>query len=291
MKKNILVAMAIVAAILLIGVYLWQSHRTNTNTEEIRLSGTIEITSVDISPEIAERVIGINHFEGEPVKKGEPLITLDNNTILSNLRAAQAAEKTAAAQISLTKEQMENARKTLTRFKKLYDQKAIPESKYDDAKTVFKTASDTHVMAMNSLEEVRARIDSLNILLKKTEISSPIDGIILERNVEVGEITYPGEILMIIGDTKKPWARIYIEEPTLPKVNLGQKAFVVTDAYPNKRLEGILRYIANKAEFTPKQIETRQERVRLVFEAKVYINNDEGILKPGLPVDVYLPIK
>ncbi len=289
MKKGISAGIILIAGILTV-LYILYTHN-NSNTEEIRLSGTIEVVDVDISPEMSGRVILLNHIEGDPVRKGEILLKLDSKGIMTELRAAKAVEKTAVARVSIAKEQMGNAKKNFYRYKKLFSKHAISESSYDDIETAFKTASDTYVISLHSLDEVRTRMDSLNVLLEKTEIISPIDGIILEKNVEEGEVVYPGEVLMVIGDITRPWARVYIAEQDIGKIRLGQNAYVVTDAYPDTRFKGVLRYIADKAEFTPKNVETRKERVRLVFEAKVYLENPEGILKPGLPVDTYLPIK
>jgi HlyD family secretion protein len=98
-------------------------------------------------------------------------------------------------------------------------------------------------------------------------------------------------VLMTIGDIRNPWVRVYIGEPDIGKVRIGQKAFVVTDAYPKRQFPGILRYMSSEAEFTPKNVQTRQERVKLVYEAKVYLANEEGILKPGMPADVLLRVE
>jgi HlyD family secretion protein len=122
-------------------------------------------------------------------------------------------------------------------------------------------------------------------------VTSPIDGVILERSVEAGEVVFPGMILMTIGDLSAPWIRVYIGETDIGKVRLGQKALVVTDAYPKREFPGILRYISSEAEFTPKNVQTREERVKLVYEARIYLANEEGILKPGMPADVSLRVE
>ena len=127
--------------------------------------------------------------------------------------------------------------------------------------------------------------------LQKTHIVAPLTGLILERNVEVGEVVSPGMVVMTIGDLQHPWVRIYIGEPDIGRVRIGQEAVVMTDAYPTKEFPATLRYIADEAEFTPKNVQTRQERVKLVYEARVYLSNEEGILKPGMPADVSLRLE
>ncbi|MCD6569320.1 MAG: efflux RND transporter periplasmic adaptor subunit [Deltaproteobacteria bacterium] len=290
MKKKLVFLLILAGVVLLAALYMVMS-RNHTGVGEITLSGTIEVTDVDISPELSAKVVSVGCRGGDRVQKGDMLLQLESEAIRAQLRAAEAAQKTAQSQVSIAKERFENTRKTFRRYANLYRTKAVSESIYDDAFTAYRTASDTYTMAKHSFDEVMARIDSLKITLSKTVISSPMDGMVLERNVDPGEVVYPGQVLMVIGDITKPWARVYIEEPDVARVKLGQIAYVVTDAYPDTRFKGVLRYIADRAEFTPKQVQTRQERVRLVFEAKVYIDNQEGILKPGLPVDVYLPLE
>ena len=178
-----------------------------------------------------------------------------------------------------------------SRSLKLYQAKAISESTFDTAKTAYAIAKDTYEASLHRNEEVQARIETLKLQLAKTQLTSPITGLVLERNVEAGEVVSPGMVLMTIGDLQRPWVRVYIGEPDIGRVRIGQEAVVVTDAYPKRRFSGTLRYIANEAEFTPKNVQTRQERVKLVYEARVYLSNEEGILKPGMPADVSLRVE
>jgi len=104
-------------------------------------------------------------------------------------------------------------------------------------------------------------------------------------------VIFPGIVAMTIGDLRNPWVRVYIGEPDIGKVRIGQQASVDVDAYPKRKFSGILRYIASEAEFTPKNVQTFEERIKLVYEAKVYLSNEEGILKPGMPADVTLRLE
>jgi HlyD family secretion protein len=104
-------------------------------------------------------------------------------------------------------------------------------------------------------------------------------------------VIFPGIVAMTIGDLRSPWVRIYIGEPDIGKVRIGQQASVATDAYPKRQFPGTLRFIASEAEFTPKNVQTREERIKLVYEARVYLSNEEGIFKPGMPADVTLRLE
>jgi HlyD family secretion protein len=287
-KKQVIIPLIILVLLALIVIIYFQTHR---GAETILLSGTVEVTEVEISPELSAKVSTLYHREGDKVEEGDSLLDLDNTELEARLREAEAAEQAAAAQNSLAQAKMANAQRDYDRSLKLYQAKAISESAFDAAETAYEIAKNTYEASLNQLKGVQAQVETLSLQLKKTHLTSPITGLILERNVEVGEVVSPGMVLMTIGDLQRPWVRVYIGEPDIGRVRIGQEAFVKTDAYPTREFPGTLRYIADEAEFTPKNIQTRQERIKLVYEAKVYLTNEEGILKPGMPADVSLRLE
>ena len=287
MRRRLLILFLLVG----VGVLLYRHFQSPKGPQdEIVLSGTVEVTEVDISPEIGGRVVAIHHREGERVKEGELLVELDPEDLMVRLREAEAALGAVEAEISLTRAKMQKAKRDLDRHLPLYRKKAISASRFDAVKTAYEVAKEAHAAALAKYEEVRAKIEVIKVKLQKTKLFSPIEGLILERNVEVGEVVSPGMAILTVGDLSRPWVRVYIGERDLGKVRLGQRVWVVTDAYPEKRFPGTLGYIAHEAEFTPKNIQTPEERVKLVYEGKVYLSNPEGILKPGMPVDCYLSL-
>jgi HlyD family secretion protein len=277
----------ILAVIVFIGVYYGKLK----GSRKIVLSGTVEVTEVEISPELSARVIALHHREGDQVEEGDPLLDLDSSEFEARLREAEAAREAIEAEVSLYRAKMANAQRDYNRNLRLYQAEAISASAFDAARTAYQIAKDTYEASQHRYTEVQARIDTLNLQLEKTHLTAPITGVVLERNVEAGEVVFPGMVLMTIGDTNRPWVRVYIGEPDIGKVRIGQEAFVITDAYPDRKFPGTLRYIANEAEFTPKNVQTREERVKLVYEARVYLSNEEGILKPGMPADVSLRLE
>jgi len=277
----------ILAVIVFIGLY----YRSLKGSQELLLSGTVEVTEVEISPELSAKIITLHNREGDTVEEGGPLLDLDKSELETRLREAEAAQRAIEAEVSLYRAKMTNAQRDYNRSLQLYRAKAISASTFDAAKTAYEIAKDTYTASQYRNQEVQARIETLNLQLQKTHLTSPITGLILERNVEAGEVVFPGMVVMTIGDTRRPWVRVYIGERDIGKVRIGQEAFVTTDAYPRRKFPGTLRYIANEAEFTPKNIQTREERVKLVYEARVYLSNEEGILKPGMPADVSLRLE
>lgn len=266
-------------------------YQARSGPKEILLSGTVEVVEVEISPELSAKVIALHHREGDQVEEGDPLLDLDRSDLEARLREAEAAQQAIEAEVSLHRAKMENARRDYNRNLQLYRAEVVSASTFDAVKTAYQIARDTYQASLYRQKEVQARIETLQLQLQKTRLASPLTGLVLERNVELGEVVFPGMVLMTIGDLWRPWVRVYIGEPDLGKVRIGQEAFVTTDAYPRRRFPGTLRYVADEAEFTPKNVQTRQERVKLVYEARVYLANEEGILKPGMPADVSLRVK
>ena len=288
MKRQIVIPLIIFLLVVIIFFIYYQKYK---GSREILLSGTVEVTEVEISPELSAKIITLHNREGDTVEEGDPLLDLDKSELETRLREAEAAQQAIEAEVSLYRAKMENAQRDYNRSLQLYRAKAISASAFDAAKTAYEIAKDTYTASLYRQQEVQARIETLNLQLGKTHLTSPIAGVVLERNVEAGEVVFPGMVLMTIGDTRRPWVRVYIGEPDIGKVRIGQEAFVTTDAYPKRKFPGTLRYIANEAEFTPKNVQTRQERGKLVYAARVYLSNEEGILKPGMPADVSLHLE
>ena len=118
-----------------------------------------------------------------------------------------------------------------------------------------------------------------------TVIYAPIDGVVLVKSAEAGEVLAAGTTIVTIGDVDHPWLRAYVGETELGRVKLGQKVKLTTDSYANKSYEGTVSFIASDAEFTPKQIQTKEERVKLVYRIKVDVDNSAHELKNNMPVD------
>jgi len=121
--------------------------------------------------------------------------------------------------------------------------------------------------------------------LSDTEIYTPIDGVVLVKAAEPGEVVAAGTTVVTIGDLEHPWLRAYINETDLGRIKLGQKVKLTTDSFPNKVYWGQISYIASEAEFTPKQIQTKEERVKLVYRIKIEVDNKEHELKNNMPID------
>ncbi|MDD5543950.1 MAG: efflux RND transporter periplasmic adaptor subunit [Acidobacteriia bacterium] len=148
------------------------------------------------------------------------------------------------------------------------------------------------------IEQARARADEAHqaLAIAQTQLgyatlTSPFAGVVLSKNVESGEFVSPGTPVITIADLKNVWLRAYINESDLGRVKLGQRVFLTTDTYPGKKYEGKISFISSQAEFTPKNVQTEKERVKLVYRIKVDVENPNMELKPGMPADADIELR
>jgi HlyD family secretion protein len=135
------------------------------------------------------------------------------------------------------------------------------------------------------IDRTRAQLAVIDSQLGDTAVVSPIDGVVLVKSAETGEVLAAGASVLKLGDLDRPWLRGYIGERDLGRVKLGQKVRLKTDSYPHKDYWGRVSFIASEAEFTPKQIQTPEERVKLVYRVKIEVDNRHRELKSNMPVD------
>jgi membrane fusion protein YbhG len=230
-----------------------------------------------------------------------------------DIRQAEAQVAVAAADEQAADAELSAAGADEARFAQLVEKHAGATKPLDDAKTRRelaqargKAAGDRRAAAEATLARVRvgarpeeidaararvaavdAQIASLQHDRDETRIVAPSDGIVTSRLVEPGELVAVGTPAAVIIDLDHAWVNAYVEAPLVPTLRLDQAATVVTDA--GDRLPGTIAFIAPKAEFTPRNVQTAAERARLVYRVKVTVDNRQGILKPGMPVEVELP--
>ena len=140
------------------------------------------------------------------------------------------------------------------------------------------------------IDRARAQAGMTEAQIADTVIASPIDGVVLTKSAEPGEVIAAGTTIVSIGDIDHPWLRAYVGETDLGRVKLGAKVKLTTDSYPGKAYLGTVSFIASEAEFTPKQIQTKEERVKMVYRIKVDVDNTARELKNNMPVDAEIPL-
>jgi len=219
-------------------------------------------------------------------------------------RTASAKRREAEEQLKLVKEgprkeQIEKARAALAEANAQHDlvkagprKEAIAQARAAVAEAQGQLALVKKGPRDEAIEQARARLEQAKAALGLAEtrlgyatLTSPLTGIVLSENVEPGEYVAPGTPVVTVGDLANVWLRAYIVETDLGRVKVGQKVRVTTDTYPGKAYEGRISFIASQAEFTPKNVQTEKERVKLVYRIKVDIPNPAMELKPGMPAD------
>ncbi len=275
MTKRIVIA-AVIATIIAAAVVYYR-YGDSGDRDALVASGNVEVTEVNVGFKSPGRVAALFTDEGGAVKEGEKIASLDNAELESLVSQGRAAVRNAEAQFAKAKNDSE-------RFGKLFHEGVISPQQMDAAKTVYD-------VALSQLELSRAALGTADVRLRDSVLFAPLSGIVLRKNVEAGETVAAGAPVFTIGDLDNPWIKVYVKEDKLGLVKLGQKAEVSVDTFPGKKYEGTITFISSEAEFTPKNVQTREERVKLVFGIKVSVKNDKAELKPGMPADVNILLK
>ena len=294
------------------------------NKEIIEESGTIEATESVISSQVSGKVLQLLMDEGSQVKSGDTLVIIDHETLDLQLKENEASRVIAKSQLDLLvkgsrkediiqAEEVFNqatanfisARTDLERMEKLIKSNSVTQKQYDDAVSKFdvtqaqlKGAQENFtkikniarpeeiVQAKANYEKSLASVDAIKKSIRDCFVLSPINGFIVKKFIEIGETVSMMSSIVKVSDLSKVEVRIYVSETELGKVKLGQKAELSIDSFKNKAYEGRVTFISPEAEFTPKNIQTKDERTKLVFAVKVEIPNPNYELKVGLPADV-----
>jgi len=145
--------------------------------------------------------------------------------------------------------------------------------------------------AQAQVQESASALKVIQSQLEYCNLYAPTPGVVLVKNTEPGEYIVPGGAVITLGDIEKPWLKAFIHETDLGKVKLGQDVFVTTDSFPGKVYPGKVTFVSSEAEFTPKNVQTVKERVKLVYRIKVSLDNPQHELKPGMPADAQIHLK
>ena len=233
-----------------------------------------------------------------------------------DIRQAGAQVTAADAEAGAAESELRNAEADLERYESLLKANAGSRKARDDARARRDVARDrlaaarqrrqavaegaARVKSGARAEEVdaaRARVAIVDAQIGAAEkaiadavVTAPSGGVVTTRLVSAGEIVAPRAALLVITDLDRAWGEVFVDEPLVPQLTLGQPATLYTDA-GGPGLDGTVSFISPKAEFTPRNVQTSEERSRLVYRVKVAVDNSKGILKPGMPIEAELPVR
>jgi HlyD family secretion protein len=263
-------------------------------------SGFIETTEVTYSAQTSGQVKAIYHAEGQDVEAGDTLAMIDTTDIMLHLRQAQAAGEVAVTRLNIASinvmqaaNNLELANREFDRISSLIKTGSANQQQYDRAQNARIQAELAQKQAHASRQAASADLKSAEaqIALLQQQVSycfplSPLNGTVIDKFVESGELVSIGKPLVKIDRLDTVWVKIYLPPRDLTRIKLEEHAFVSTEDNRTKPFDGIITWISSEAEFTPKNVQTEQARAGLLYAVKITIPNQDHILKIGMPVFV-----
>lgn len=317
--------LALVAAGVWFGRAYWQAGDAENH---LTLYGNVDIRQISLAFEGSDRVAEMRVYEGDHVKAGQVLAVLDSQNNKLKLAQAQAQAEAlkqslaalrngnrpeeirqSDANMKAAQAQAEQAQLQLRRLQNTAadSEGAVSKQDLDAARAQYKEAQakleasreSLRLMRVGTRKEDIARAEAqlkaaqaeaalLQYNIDQSELKAPQNAVVRARLLEPGDMASPQRPAYTLALTEPKWVRAYVNEPQLGKIRPGMKAQVRTDSAPDKPIAGRIGYISSVAEFTPKTVQTKEERVKLVFAVKVSVKNLNGELKPGMPADVRL---
>ncbi len=292
----------------------------------IEVSGLIEAIETEVRSQVQGQIKEILVKEGQQIKKGDFLCLIDDQKLELKLKQIEAALQGAEYKLRLfkkgtkqeiiamarnkleiAKKELALAQKNQERTSRLFEQGAVSEVQKEEAdlklkaaREKYQNATENYQLALRGrekeeIEMVDAEINNLKAQeqlimrqIEDTKVKAPSSGFLEVRHVEVGELAIPGSLLFTLIDLDRTYVKAYIPEKYIGQIIMGNTVEVSCDSYPDKIFKGKVDYIADEAEFAPKNIQTKEERLKLVFMIKSYLDNKQRLLKPGMPVDVII---
>lgn len=322
---------AVVVVLAAVGVALrFTVFRGGDGDGVLLASGTVEATEAELGFQSPGRIEAIRPREGDRVTAGEELAWLDRAEL--EARRSQATAQLAAARALLREmetgsrdeevvqarealraasERLADAQRDHDRTRRLFEGGALSQEAYDRARLALEVAQSQREQADQQVRlveagprhervtgqraavaQAEAAVRQVDATLANAVIRAPFDGVITVRDREPGESVAAGVPVVTVMNLADRWVRIYIREDRIGAVQLGAAASISADTYPGKSYGGVVSFISSAAEFTPRNVQTTEERVKLVYAVKVRIANDSTYdLKPGVPADVRLEIE
>ncbi len=326
MNKKIVIGVVVAAGIGAAALWKFAPWAERPDESTVFASGTVDATEVAAAFRVPGMLSKRPVDEGSRVKAGDQLAALDDRETVARLHQAEAAYQAAEArlkdlqqgyrpqEIAEARAQVEQAHanrvnldEEARRSDVLFQGGATSQQRRDKDRTAAIVATqqvsaaqerlkllqsgyrpETINAARAQLNEAQAAVAAARVALEDLQVTSPLDGVVTRKHAEVGETLGAGRPVVTVTDISRPWLRVYIPENLIGKVRLGAAARIKVDTFPDREFDGRVSYVSSEAEFTPKNVQTQEERVKLVFAVNVTADNRDGTLKPGMPGDVYI---
>jgi len=265
-------------------------------------NGHVEGTEVSVAAEISGRVLQSNLEEGRVLEQGGLLVELDSADIQASIARAEAQvaatkfEQTRVAeQLRTWRDMLATAERDLARYQELRGKGLVAEQRLDQSSTVKREALGQVRALQAQLQETKARtevarrdVKVLSVQFDRTKIYAPMTATILTKGVELGELASPGRVVAVLVDLEDLELKVYLPEAVIAKVKLNDEVRVRVNAFPDRYFGARVKRVDQRAQFTPRDINMPEERVRMVFGVVLALDNHEGYLKPGMPADAWV---
>jgi HlyD family secretion protein len=269
--------------------------------------GNFEATEIVVSSEATGKLIRFDIDEGERLERGQVVAVVDTTQIAFDRRQLQAQRQalidqkpSVAAEAAVYRQQRSNIQRDIERYRRLVNEGAVPSKRLEEIQDQTSIidqqirAVDLKIPAIESQAgSVQAQIGRIDEQISRSVVRNPAKGVVLATYAEPGEVVAYGKPLYRIADTGTMYLRVWVAESRLSQVKLGQQVEVLFDEGKpaSRRLKGTVTWISSKAEFTPKIIQTREDRVNMVYAIKVLVENPDGLLKIGMPGEMRFSAK
>ncbi|WP_318640125.1 HlyD family secretion protein [Flavobacterium ardleyense] len=264
--------------------------------------GNFEATEITVSSESNGKIEFLNIEEGAVLEAPDQVGLIDTmqlyyskQQLLASKNTVSSKSENVLSQRSVLNEQLKSAQIERNRVRSMFDENAATKRQVDEVdgrvkviEAQMRSVGTQNAPIVSDLKSIDVQIEKINDQIAKSKITNPIRGTVLTKYAEAGEITAFGKPLYKIADMSEMTLRVYVSETQLSNIKIGQEVTVKIDGVEEmKTFKGTISWIASQAEFTPKIIQTKEERVNLVYAVKVKINND-GSLKIGMPAEMWV---
>ncbi|MEP6777903.1 MAG: efflux RND transporter periplasmic adaptor subunit [Chthoniobacterales bacterium] len=253
------------------------------------VSGTIEVDEVHVAPRSGGRVAKIYAEEGQTLKLGDLIVEMDAAELSAQRDVTAAQLNTAERDVDAQAAQLDFLRSDAQRAQDLLKNHTVSPSEAERAASAAKTQTKNVEAARMRVEQARAQVAQMDAQLREMKVVAPTDSILEVLNVKIGDVLPPNREVATLIMPQQLWVRVYIPEPWLGLIKLGEAVRVRVDSFRDKDFSGKIEQINRQAEFTPRNVQTVEDRIRQVFGVKIRLDNHEDKLRAGMSADVFFP--
>lgn len=272
----------------------------NDQSNIITGSGSLEATEINIRSKTGGQILEMLAKEGTMVNPGNIIAVVDTEKLAlqreqieAGLAEVKFVMKSARGKVASAEEQLENVKKKFERITSLYNQGSATQQQMDDietqhnlAKTQLRQAKSGYQASQMKKLQIEANLNLIQSHVDDCYIKSPATGTVIKKYVEQGETISQGMSVVDIADLSRMWIKLYVTAQELGFVTLNERAEIMVDSFPEKKFSGKVIWISPKAEFTPKNVQTKEARADLVYAVKIELANPDNELKIGMPADI-----